>query len=185
MTHVVIVNGRPRAGKDTLIDMLTTHLSVQGRAVESFSSIDPIRDMLNNAGIDTSEKTPDDRKLLARIGDAVEEHSRFRSQECTLRVLRFTRAHGGNGVFFLHVREPEIIERIRGNVAMTKIGRELPVRFTTVLVRSHRSPEFASNAADAGVETMRYDWTIGNDGTLEDLDVAAQVLITNALQRPC
>ena len=72
MKAVIFINGRPRAGKDTLVSMMAHHAMRAGLSVGSFSSIEPVKAMLLAAGIDTSSKTEADRKLLATIGDALQ-----------------------------------------------------------------------------------------------------------------
>ena len=166
MIHVIVVNGQPRAGKDTFIEMVTSSLQSRGVHVDSFSSIDPVRDMLSGAGFNLRRKTEADRKLLAVVGAAMEEHSSWRTSRCIdeIRFFKFTRF---NGVFFLHVREPAIISNIRLNLPSE-------TKLSTVFIESTRAEDVTSNAADAGVRGMTYDLTIHNNGTLDDLRRVAE-----------
>lgn len=171
MKTVIILNGPPRAGKDTFIAMLQKHLLATGIDTSAFSSIDPVRDMLTGAGIDTSKKTLADRKLLATIGNAVEEHRGWRYRWCMTMIFTFF-SKRSDGVFFLHVRERPLIEKVRKRLTI-----EQGYRVARVLLASPRAETVTSNAADAGASTGQYDLLIHNDGTLEDLEETAREFV--------
>lgn len=174
MIKIIIVNGRPRAGKDTLIGFMQNHLREAGVPTMAFSSIDPVRDLLTGAGFDLSGKTEADRKLLAVVGAAVEEHSHWRTQACIDEIVSFDLNYGG-GVVFLHIREPANIERIRQWVA--DVGLEMGFSMTTVLLRSNREELVNSNGADASVDDVDYDYRLENNGTPELLSWTAKMFL--------
>jgi len=72
MKTVVIVNGHPRAGKDTAVDFLEVMLGEAGHNVMRYSSIDPVREALSHIGVDTSAKTEADRAVLVEVGMALQ-----------------------------------------------------------------------------------------------------------------
>ena len=111
MRKVIVVNGKPRAGKDTAIAFMQEILAEHGIQSMQFSSIDPVRNVIQALGIDVSAKTPADRALLAEIGAAVEKHSGYRSKACLTEALRFLCCYH-NAVVFLHIREPAMIETV-------------------------------------------------------------------------
>lgn len=169
MTKVFFINGLPRAGKDTFVGMVSAILEQCGVPVGTFSSIDPVRDMLSSAGFDLSQKTEADRKLLSIVGAAVEEHSNWRTKLTVDFVTGFeaafpTNAHFdvGGGVVFLHVREAENIKAIATELWKNGIMSE------TILVKSLRSEEPKSDA-DRDVLNTEYDIEVENNGTLIDL----------------
>lgn len=175
MIHVIIVNGKPRAGKDTFIEMMSNALREQGIDVDTFSSIDPVRWMLMGAGLGLETKTEADRKLLVVVGAAVEEHSDFRTNESYRRIENFAAIHQRSlGVFFLHMREPDLIEKMRAKLHWTDLS--------TVFIESDRSLDVTSNSADAGVGGMVYDHTVSNNGTLDDLHRAARELLATIVK---
>lgn len=176
MKTVIFVNGAPRAGKDTVIEFMQQHLDARNLPSGSFSSIDPVRAMLNRIGMNTSGKTEADRKLLATIGDALEEHSKRRSSWCVWNAVDFF-SENGFGVFFLHVREPLLIQRI--TAALAPLG----ITCLTVFVDGARAEYVFSNPADAGVADMVYDHTLLNNGTLEDLRAEVVLLLKSVLPR--
>jgi len=172
MIHVIIVNGKPRAGKDTFIKMMSNALREQGIDVDTFSSIDPVRWMLTMAGLDLTAKTEADRKLLAVVGAELEEHCGFRTNRSYSQVEQFAAVHQRSlGVFFLHMREPALIEKMRQMLHWADL--------TTVFIESDRAENVTSNSADAGVQGMTYDHVLSNSGTLDDLrEVARELLAT-------
>jgi hypothetical protein len=167
--HVFIINGRPRAGKDSLAGFMDLAYQKLGYTPTHFSSIDPVRDGLANMGIDVSQKTAADRLLLASLGALVEEHSQFRSKSCLNAVSKAVLTTP-SPVVFMMIREAEIIQRVR---------KELNNRghfVYRVLVHSARS-ETPTNPVDAAVHDMGYDFLVHNFGTLYDLQKEAQALV--------
>lgn len=163
MKTVVVINGRPRAGKDSTVLLMQQALCDVEIQNHAFSSIDPVRDMLTRAGFDLNAKTPEDRALLAEVGDSVEKHSQWRTRQCLWEAAKFFGEDDKPRVLFLHVREPRLIQRIKERI------EDHGWRFVTILVKSVREENVTSNAADIGVEGMHYDGVIHNDGTLDDL----------------
>lgn len=185
MRAIVFVNGKPRAGKDTAIGFLRQSFRRLGYMSGEFSSIDPVREMLLTAGIDVSQKTPADRKLLSRVGDEVEDHCSYRSAHCIAAARELfinASAKGQWGVMFLHTREPKLIRKIA-----EMAEADLNAISINVLVRSPWEIAEASNESDAGVnDGITYDYIIENDGMLSHLQdrcgSLAQTLV-NRLKR--
>lgn len=171
---VFIVNGPPRSGKDSFIAFLSKIYASFGVTSVEHSSIDIIRYMLSELGIDTSAKTAADRKLLAGIGSLVEEHSNFRTNNCIHEVIQAEQDYPTGAVVFLHIREPENIARV---VEFLRV-RGNPIWKVQVL--SQRA-EVPSNPVDAGTGEVPYDFTVNNNGTLADLNCEARALF-NILQ---
>lgn len=167
---VIIVNGLPRAGKDSTIDFMRGHLREARIQAGSFSSIDPVRAMLTGLGIDLSAKTPADRKLMAEVGDSLQEHGQWRTNWSVMNALDFF-GDNESGVFFIHMREPALIAMVRKRL------ESLEIKVLTVLVLSNRAEMITNNRADAGVLNGRYNERITNDGTLEDLESATFKLL--------
>ena len=157
---VILINGRPRTGKDTVVNLMCNALMERGYMAEAFSSIDPIKALLGSV-IDLSQKTEADRILLSEVGDALEKHSAFRTNRCIWFAEDVFR-ESENAVVFLHVREPENIEKLRA----TFQGRGINV--VRLLVVSDRGIDVDSRA-DQVAGTGRYDLMIVNNRTLEDL----------------
>lgn len=166
MKVLVIVTGLPRSGKDTSINIIQALLHSQDVPSMTFSSIDPVRDMLKGH-VDLSAKTAADRKLLSVVADAMQEHSGFRVRR-SLHAMQSFFFDEGEGVFFLQIREPELREEVRA-----RAWNEYEVLTIRLLVSSLRA-EQAACRADLVAEMGEFDYTIDNDGDLYDLDKECQ-----------
>lgn len=169
-TLVFIVNGYPRAGKDTLTQFMDEALTAKGYTCTHYSSIDPVRNVLTSLGISTKNKTAADRKLLATVGAAVEEHSNYRSKGCLDAVMKASLTTR-NPVVFLMIREPEIIEWVK-----TKLEDRGHMVFR-VMVHSTRA-EHPTNPTDVSAANMPHELMVYNNGTLQDLAQEAQALVS-------
>lgn len=175
MKTVIVVNGPPRAGKDTAIRFMRNILQ-NDLAMETheYSSIDPVKMMLRDY-VDLNAKTEADRRLLSVVGDALEEHSAYRTNQCMWQIETFF--EGTEGVFFLHIREPVLIARLRGRC------QSAGIKFVTVLLDSVRAEAVTSNPSDAGVRDYHYDVYLRNDGTTVDLLRTCRDFIKQRLKR--
>lgn len=165
--QVFIVNGNPRAGKDTLVEMVSDHLHKLGVAARSFSSIEPVRAALAALRVDVSKKTEADRLVLAEVGAALERHSGFRTKAC----LRFIMENPAP-VKFLYVREVSILNMLKAYLEQD--GKGVTVR--TIIVSNPNARPVTSNASDADVRKMPADVSVVNDANLEELDLLAATL---------
>lgn len=171
-TNVIVVNGPPRAGKDTLIESLKKHYEARGHFVHAFSSIDPVRDMLTEAGIDTSKKTPADRELLASMGTLLEAHSAFRTRWCFDKIELNARLYSRKSpVLFLHMREPDLIDKLETML------EPLQIKMWRLFLDSPRAETDFSNPVDARVFGMKRNFTLMNDSTIDELDRKAAALV--------
>ena len=173
---VIIINGLPRSGKDTVVELTTKHLAILGFAGDSFSSIDPVRNLLRRSGFPIDRKTEADRKLMSVVGDAAEEYNSFKTNGCV------SFAESANADFvFIHVREPRQITKL----AKALLMRIRDVKVFTVFVHG-RGEEITSNSADANVRNYAYDLYFANDGDLADLDKNCETLAGHlvTLHRP-
>ncbi len=167
MKTIVVVNGMPRSGKDTVVRMMGDILSANHIPWAAFSSIDPVRNMLTHAGFDLTQKTDADRDLLQAVGAAAEKHSHWRSQRCIVKAVNFFESvPGPDAVMFLHVREAEVIDRIKTVLAGWPAATYNTLK---VQVRSPKAKMVTSNPSDANTADIEYDYTIDNDGSLDDL----------------
>ena len=171
MRIMCVVNGYPRAGKDTAVEFMTREANRLGYVVDVMSTIDGVREMLAKYGIDTRRKTPEDRKLLASMGELLEEHSGFRTKSALGRFI----GSEPDTILFVHLREPALIQKLEDRV------QKMPgAFFTTVYVERHEAAQQAfSNASDAAAsqDGYGYDTIIPNNGTLGQLyDACAEAM---------
>ena len=160
---VLVINGYPRTGKDTAACMLSARLEAKGWACHEISSVDPVRHALADLGVPVHRKTPAERNLMAEIQSALLRYDWWPIREI-VRYVETRMEHAEKSAFLVHMREPAAIRTFRDLLA------ERGLRLRTILVDRKSAERVATNDADASVETMTYDLTLDNNGTLEDLD---------------
>lgn len=162
---VVVINGYPRAGKDTFVKFCQEILGTF--RCRNLSTIDYIKKIAPLFGW-RGEKTPEARRFLAKLKDISTEYNDFSYRYIKKQLLAIEKEewNGEDIVVFIHCREPKDIERfVRDYNAIT------------VLVKNKRVEDEYSNEADANVEDYRYDVTILNNTTLDNLKLSAKVFI--------
>ena len=164
---LVIVNGKPRSGKNTVVDFSRYQLHKDfAISTEERSSIQIICELLENAGIDVEEKTEDVRKLIAEVGNNLED---FRSTR-TLDILEhYFDFHDSlpideSGVFFTYTREPRVIDKLKDMVYEHAGDRNMKV--VTLFISNNNIETITSNEVDKNVEQdYYYDYRLDNSDT--------------------
>lgn len=168
MVNVVVVNGFPRSGKDTFVNLCKNKLGAFGVSV---STVDFVKYLAEQSGWDGT-KTPENRKFLSDLKDLltewndvpwkkVEEVYDDIKTECFQYGLR-----DSDFFLFIHSREPEEIERFKEEYGAV-----------TVLVDRREVEGEQSNHSDADVMNYTYDYIINNNGTLDELEMRALTFI--------
>ena len=154
--RIVIVNGSGGVGKDAFCRACSRYADCAVR-----SSIEPIKDIARQIGWDGG-KSEKDRKFLAEMKRLVAQYNDYPMTWMRGAVNAFMGFGDEDEILFLHIREPNEIERAAREFGAVK-----------VLVVNPRIPKITSNAADAGVDGCKYDFVVLNDGSLADLDAMA------------
>lgn len=154
---IVVINGTGGSGKDTFVEFVSKYTSVV-----NFSSVDKVKEVARVAGWDGG-KTDKDRKFLADLKVLTTEYNDMPFMSMCEKVAEFR--ENDAEVMFLHIREPENIER-----AVNAFGAK------TLLVKRVGLENITSNYSDANVDNYDYDYRIEND-TLEGLEEQAVLFI--------
>ena len=150
MKKIYIVNGKPRAGKDTFAELLGEHCRVF-----KYSSVDKVKQIAAKCGWDGG-KTDKDRKFLADLKRVTTEFNDMSYNDVAEKVAYFLKTDFFD-VMLIDIREPEEIER-----AIEGYGAE------AIYINNVNVPMITSNESDANVNNFVYDYVIANDGTLDD-----------------
>ena len=150
MKKIYIVNGKPRAGKDTFAELLSKHCRVF-----KYSSVDKVKQIAAKCGWDGG-KTDKDRKFLADLKRVTTEFNDMSYNDVAEKVAYFLKTDFFD-VMLIDIREPEEIER-----AIEGYGAE------AIYINNVNVPMITSNESDANVNNFVYDYVIANDGTLDD-----------------
>ena len=150
---IFIVNGKPRAGKDTFAQILNEYMDVY-----KYSSVTKVKEIAKQCGW-TGAKEERDRKFLHELKMLTSAYSDMSYNDVIEEIDKFKKGELNADIFVVDIREPEEIDRL---VKATKAF--------TIFIENNRVPSITSNAADANVENYRYDFVIQNNGTLEDFE---------------
>ena len=160
--RVVIVNGKPGVGKTTFENLCK---DIIGRAfVEQRSTVDKVKEIAAMGGWN-GVKDLKSRELLSNLKDIFTKYNDMpfndvcKSLQLWEDQLAYYQAGSHPHVFFIDDREPEHIQRLKEKL-----------NAVTVLIRRPGDEDIeTSNHADANVFSYWYDYTIDNNGTLEEL----------------
>jgi KaiC/GvpD/RAD55 family RecA-like ATPase len=182
MVKVVIVNGKPGAGKTTFeyeckyIEAAKMLGGYGNTAVDFYSTVDFVKEIARECGWDGT-KTPHNRKFLSDLKDLL---TRWDDVPCkkvmekvnTLCSLGFAK---DDWILFVDCREPAEIQKLKEMF-----------NGTTVLVR-RLGDEMTetSNHADANVFDYEYDYVVKNYGDLEILHQEADAFLEFLKERDC
>lgn len=159
--HIFIVNGKPRAGKDTFAEILNKYVSVY-----KCSIIDPIKTAALELGW-KGGKTEKDRKFLSDLLDLTMEYSEAPYDYLIEKGMDFWDDKIKEDIMLIDIRDPEVID---------KVAKMLDA--SSIFISNKNVPEITSNHADANVDDYDYDYGIDNSGTLEDFEKSINVFLT-------
>lgn len=165
--RVVVINGAPMAGKDTFVQCC--QLLLGSNRVWNVSTVDFVKEVAKYCGWN-GVKDPASRRFLSQLKDSLTEWddvpfkkiaeivTKFR-YECS----RLTQLGVGDGIIFIHCREPKEIQRLKEtfNAVTVLVRRELVEKYEQ------------SNGADSGVFDYKYDVTIDNNSDIPELHAKA------------
>lgn len=161
---VVIVNGRPRSGKDTFCKYIIKYCEEKGEYCDTWSTIDFEKELLEeivNRPYDiTSEK---DRGFLSEFKQLINRYYDITFRDF-VNLLEFY-----SGIFLIHTREWNEINRFKDYC------KENNIKFITVFITSPNEQEFSNWSDTFCIDRKEsYDILINNNGTLEDLKKYAE-----------
>lgn len=156
MKYVFIINGSGGTGKDTFCNCVANLTKTK-----VVSSIDIVKERALMLGWD-GVKDEKGRKFLSDLKNALTDYN----DEPFKYMKRWVNIIDDNMFCFLHIREPEEIERAK---------KEFNAK--TILVKRPSVKQITSNMADANVFNYDYDIIINNDETLEELNDKAYFFV--------
>lgn len=168
--RVVIVNGKPGVGKTTFEKLAR---DILGEAFcECRSTVDKVKEIAMYAGWN-GEKDLKSRKFLSDLKDICTEYNDMPVTDIIKWLnmweadLRYYNVSNQPHVLFIDDREPEHIQRLKEKLDAI-----------TVLIRRPGDEDIeTSNHADEEVFNYDYDWTIYNNGDLEDFKDKTQAFL--------
>ena len=157
---VFVVNGKPRAGKDTFAMILDEYMDIY-----KYSAVTKVKEIAKLCGWNGA-KEERDRKFLHELKMLTTGYSDMSHKDILNKIEKYNRGEIKADVFVVDIREPEEIKRL---VDATPA--------ITIFIENDNVPEITSNAADANVENYEYDFRISNNGTLEEFEENIKVFL--------
>lgn len=169
--HIFIINGSGGVGKDTFVELVSTELNDRLKkfhTVMNFSSVDKVKEIAKEIGWE-GKKLERDRKFLSDLKILTSKYCDmpFKSMEKEVDKFKNNRE---SQVMFLHIREPEEIER-----AVTQFDAK------TILIVRDTIKHITSNMADENVFNYNYDFVINNNGTKAELNNKAREFVREVI----
>ena len=161
---IIVINGKPRAGKDLFVTKCQQHLLW----CKNISTVDFVKTIASRCGWDGT-KSPKNRAFLSDLKDLLSNWDDVPFKK-TRQAAELYESEAATYDFptedvlvFIHCREPHEIQRFVDEMnAQTLLMRRATVEDAE-----------QSNHADSEVFQYNYDYIINNDGTEEELEQKA------------
>lgn len=182
---VIIINGKAGVGKDTFVNifsqLLTSYYNkgngigfyykapsgdipvelVTTPVVENVSSVDGLKMIAATYfNYDDENKTDKDRKFLADLKQLTTDYCDYSFNYIMDRWVKFVN-NPYPKYLFIHVREPKEIERLKTEL------NAITLQITSTRTDIHK---VNNNASDRDTDLYDYDFSIVNDGTIEEFE---------------
>ena len=159
---IIIVNGKPRAGKDTFALLLN-----KLEPVYKYSIIDKVKAMALDCGW-KGGKTEKDRKFLSDLKKLTNNYSDMSYEDVTEKTIDFYCDRIKERVLLIDMREAKDIDMAKEYLDAI-----------TVFIKNDNVESVTSNKADANVENYKYDYYIENNGTIKDFETNVRAFYFN------
>lgn len=168
MVHIVAINGAGTSGKDLFIDQFEAVCQERDPSIKigRFSSVDLIYGYARQLGWD-GVKDDKGRRLLSDLKSALARYNDLPYQYMEGKIKDFCSDCPGEGVIFLHIREPQEIKRLA-----EEYGHDVT---SLLITRRGVNPGDFTNDSDRGVMRYPYNCITSNDGTVRDLKSSARM----------
>ena len=168
---VIIINGKGGIGKDSLIDeYLKIHKG------ESISSIDAVKEAAKVLGWD-GRKSNVNRKFLSDLKALSIKYNDYPLKDIMYKFYRFIRDVKGD-VLFIHIREPEEIEKCKKNIEYTEMAS-----VKTMLVITDGEQHTYGNKSDDNVQDYSYDIKFMNHSKSEYERNSSKIAFVDLIER--
>ena len=159
---VVVINGYPRSGKDTFVDIAETKYNVIRH-----STVDNVKEFATLMGWN-GRKDSDSRQMLSNQKEFYIEHFDGVFNDVVDIIIK---SDLDNKEFvFIFSREPEEIQRIKdycNNV----------IPFSAILIERNVSEKDHTSHSDMNVEQFNYDYTISNNASIGAFSVTIDKIL--------
>ena len=159
---VIVVNGKPRAGKDTFALLLN-----KLEPVYKYSIIDKVKAVALDCGW-KGGKTEKDRKFLSDLKKLTTDYSDMSYEDVTEKSIEFYCDKINERILLIDMREAKDMDQAKHYMDAI-----------TVFIKNDNVEAVTSNEADANVENYEYDYYIENNGTIKDFETNVRAFYFN------
>ena len=157
---VVIINGKGKVGKDTLIDFVSERY-----CTINISSIDIIKQVASELGWDGT-KNEKSRKFLSDMKKISSEYNNFPIRYVIDEYRRFK--FSNEYIMFVHIREPEEIDKFITNLKEDKFFNNDTSIISLLITKDDIDNVVYGNNSDDNVENYDYDFIYNNNLPLDE-----------------
>jgi hypothetical protein len=162
MKRVIIINGYGTCGKDKFVKLFARKLSLDKELV-NISTVDGVKEISKLMGWDGKSKTEKDRQLWSDVKAAMTKYN----DGIFTNMINII-DESDDDFFFVHCREPKEIQKFVDYYQFADTCKSGFIECHTLLIlRDGVKPP--DNPSDKAVMDYNYDFTITNNGTLDDL----------------
>jgi dephospho-CoA kinase len=153
---VIVINGKPEAGKDTFCDLIINHYKAR-----KISAITPILKAASGLGWD-GVKDNKSRKFLSDLKKACIDFNNLPNNYLLQNYDEFL--NSSDEILFVHIRESDQIQMF-----LDCIKAKGQTAYATLLIKkdNDRKLKFFGNDSDDYVDNFVYDYYFDNDGSIE------------------
>lgn len=159
MKEILIINGSGGVGKGEFVKALKRFATVR-----YISIADKAKNIAKDIGWD-QQKRERDRKFLYDLKHLIDEYNDYNYHYVQEEINKFLKKRYEE-ILCIDMREKEQIERAKADFGAK-----------TILVTRPDVAQITSNPADKNVNDIEYDFTVDNDGDLNDLLLTARNIV--------
>jgi GTP1/Obg family GTP-binding protein len=161
---IIIINGKPRSGKDTFVKLLT---DIYPYRIKNFSSVDKIKDIVNLCFYWNGEK---DNKYRKFISDIKKSWVQFNNGPLNyiidkintdIKYCETNKINIKNNIYFIHIREIDEINKLKNFYKENCL--------TLLINRNEYINKLYNNQSDDYVLNYKYDYIIENSSDINNL----------------
>jgi hypothetical protein len=161
---IIIINGKPRSGKDTFIELLK---NIYPHRVKNFSSVDKIKDIVNLCFNWNEEKDQKYRKFISDIKNSWIQFNNGPFNYITDRInkdIDYCKSIDINiekNIYFIHIREIDEINKLKEFYKDNCL--------TLLINRNDYIDKLYHNNSDDYVLKYKYDYIVNNSSDINNL----------------
>jgi dephospho-CoA kinase len=149
--YVIVLNGYPRSGKDEFVKIVSDEYTCYDH-----STVNKVKFIAQEMGWN-GEKTKESRKMLSELKKFYTKWFDGPFQDI-LKAINTIKSSSEQGILFIHIREPEEIERLKKYCELDK-----SLNFCTILIKRPVGEETDNdNDSDNNINNFDYDYEIIN-----------------------